>query len=388
MQVNVGLAVRNPAQLDDLIAAASTPGSPSYGRYLTQEEYLADFAPTDASVAAARAWLASNGLTVTNVSPDNLIIGVEGSVSKIEGAFGVSIESFHYGSRSFYANTANPTVPSNLSITWVGGLNDAAVIEAAHSSDHPASGYSPNDLRKAYNVSGAGTGQSIGFTLWGAAIPQSDFNGYASHTATTAIKVGQAGADGLDWVQVDGASSTRAPPGRSPSTPRSPTESRREAISPTGSHTTTPSRASRTPSMQQRTRPSRSSRTAGAAPAPASTRSWRARFSTARRPARRSTSRPVTRARTSGPSSRPTASTRSPSAARPSAPTPRGPGRPRTAGGTDRSATRAPAAAAPPPSPARPGRSASAPRPARDARSRTSRQTPTPQPAPTSSSAA
>ena len=207
MQVNVGLAVRNPAQLDDLIAAASTPGSPSYGRYLTQEEYLADFAPTDASVGAARAWLASNGLTVTNVSPDNLIIGVEGSVSKVEGAFGVSIESFRDGSRSFYANTANPTVPSNLSISWVGGLNDAAVIEAAHSSVHPASGYSPNDLRKAYNVSGAGTGQSIGFTLWGAEIPQSDFNGYASDTATTAIKVGQSGADGLDWVQVDGASS-------------------------------------------------------------------------------------------------------------------------------------------------------------------------------------
>ena len=94
MQVNVGLAVRNPAQLDDLITAASTPGSPSYGRYLTQAEYLADFAPTDASVAAARAWLASTGLTVTNVSTDNLIIGVTGSASKIEGAFGVSIESF------------------------------------------------------------------------------------------------------------------------------------------------------------------------------------------------------------------------------------------------------------------------------------------------------
>ena len=207
MQVNVGLAVRNPAQLDDLIAAASTPGSPSYGRYLTQQEYLADFAPTDASVAAAKVWLASNGLTVTNVSPDNLIIGVEGSVSKVEVAFSVSIENFRDGNRSFYANTANPTVPSNLSISWVGGLNDAAVIEAAHSSDHPASGYAPNDLRKAYNISGAGTGQSIGFTLWGAEIPQSDFNGYATHTGSTAIKVGQSGADGLDWVQVDGASS-------------------------------------------------------------------------------------------------------------------------------------------------------------------------------------
>ena len=76
-------------------------------------------------------------------------------MSKVEGAFGVSIQSFHDGNRSFYANTANPTVPSNLSISWVGGLNNAAVIEAAHSSVHPASGYSPNDLRKAYNVSGA-----------------------------------------------------------------------------------------------------------------------------------------------------------------------------------------------------------------------------------------
>src|SRR5438067_4721486 len=36
LDVNVGLGVRDSAGLDALIAAASTPGTPQYGHYLTQ----------------------------------------------------------------------------------------------------------------------------------------------------------------------------------------------------------------------------------------------------------------------------------------------------------------------------------------------------------------
>ena len=38
LHINVGLAVRNSHQLDQLIAAASTPGNPQYGHYLTESQ--------------------------------------------------------------------------------------------------------------------------------------------------------------------------------------------------------------------------------------------------------------------------------------------------------------------------------------------------------------
>src|ERR1700746_296553 len=44
--LNVGLAVRDSSGLDALIKAASSPGSPQYGHYLTNAQYMASYAPT------------------------------------------------------------------------------------------------------------------------------------------------------------------------------------------------------------------------------------------------------------------------------------------------------------------------------------------------------
>src|SRR5947209_500125 len=65
LRMDVGLTVRNSAQLDALIAAARTPGNPRYRHFLTQTQYLAQYAPTNAQAQAVRSWLVSSGLTVT-----------------------------------------------------------------------------------------------------------------------------------------------------------------------------------------------------------------------------------------------------------------------------------------------------------------------------------
>ena len=53
LRLNVGLAIRKSAQLDALIKAASTPGNPNYGHYISQADYQANYAPTVASVGWA-----------------------------------------------------------------------------------------------------------------------------------------------------------------------------------------------------------------------------------------------------------------------------------------------------------------------------------------------
>ena len=205
--LNVGLDVRDSAGLDASIKAANTPGNPKHGHFLTHAQYMADHAPKGAAVQGATAWLRAKGLTVTGATPDNLLIHVKGTVADAERAFGVTINDYREGARTFYANDRDPSTPPGLGIHWVSGLSDYDVFAPANTcTPNPGSvcGLDGGDLRTAYDIVGDGTGRTIGFTLWGGALAQGDYTGYATATGTTALTIGQAGDDGLDFIAIGG----------------------------------------------------------------------------------------------------------------------------------------------------------------------------------------
>ncbi len=211
LTLDIGLTVRDSAALDALIAAASDPSNPSYGHYLTNDQYMAQFAPTAQDVQAVRDWATGSGLNVVSVSPDNLLVMAQGTTSAVERALGVAINDYSDGSRTFMSNDRDPTVPSNLPIRAISGLT---TIHRFHTMTQRLAafrtgGYYPNDFRAAYNAGpvGDGSGQTIGFTLWGTSVAQSDLNTFASKTGTSAIVGGQSGANGIDWIPVNGGSS-------------------------------------------------------------------------------------------------------------------------------------------------------------------------------------
>jgi len=217
LTLNISLGVHNSAQLDAIIATASSPLSPQYGHYLTRAEYLTQFAPTDAEVQAVKDWATGAGLSVQSVSPEHLIVAVEGTTGQVEHALGVNINDYSLPGRTFYSNDRDPAVPSNLDIRAISGLSTihrfhTAInrLPDARVCDHDSQGvtifcYYPNDFRSAYNVptNANGGGQTIGFTLWGAAVPQRDLHAFANNTGTTELVAGQAGADGIDWIPVN-----------------------------------------------------------------------------------------------------------------------------------------------------------------------------------------
>jgi Pro-kumamolisin, activation domain/Bacterial Ig-like domain (group 3)/Subtilase family len=212
-RLNVGLAVRDSAGLDALIKAAGTPGNPQYGHYLTNAQYLARYAPTAADVQAVRSWLTGQGLTVTGLSPDNLLVHVQATAKDAERAFGVVVNDYTYQGRTFHSNDRDPSVPADLDVSWVSGLSNFDVFEPADTCTAPPSSgcsFDGGDLRGAYDIIGNGQGQTIGFTLWGGSLPQSDYTSYATATGTTALTIGQAGDDGLNFIQVDGAGTNSA----------------------------------------------------------------------------------------------------------------------------------------------------------------------------------
>ena len=215
LTLTIGLAAHDSAALDALIAAASDPASPSYGHYLTPAQYMARFAPTDAEVAAVRDWASGAGLTVDGVSPDHLLVTVHAATRQFELAIGVTINDYNVSGRAFRANDRDPVIPANLDIRAISGLSTLHHFHTALA--HPTTrvsavrsgGYYPNDFRAAYNMEpvGDGSGQTIGLTLWGAPVAQSDLDQFASDSGTARLADGQAGADGIDWTPVNGGSS-------------------------------------------------------------------------------------------------------------------------------------------------------------------------------------
>ncbi|KJK55995.1 protease pro-enzyme activation domain-containing protein, partial [Saccharothrix sp. ST-888] len=88
ISVAVSLKLRNTAELDRLLSALSTKGSPEYGHYLTPAQFTERFGPTQADVDQVRSYLAGQGLKVTSVSANRQVVNATGSNAQIAKAFG------------------------------------------------------------------------------------------------------------------------------------------------------------------------------------------------------------------------------------------------------------------------------------------------------------
>jgi subtilase family serine protease len=207
MNFEVDLKLADPAGAAAFARAVSTPGTASYGKYLTAAQWEARFAPSAASVKQVKTFLTSNGFTVNSVSADNLAVEASGTASQVEQAFGTSLSYHSVDKRSLLLANTDLSVPSSVAgaIGGVTGVSDtvatpasttgATTGSAAASTDaqqppgfrnaqpcgayygqkiatsfpalpggYPASppyspcGYTPPQLRGAYNVPPADTG--------------------------------------------------------------------------------------------------------------------------------------------------------------------------------------------------------------------------------------
>jgi len=171
LNLSIGLQLRNQADLDNLLSAIYDPQSLQYHQFLTPEQFNQSFAPTSNQVQQVVAFLQSQGLTITSVAPNNLLIDATGTVAQAQQTFNTQINTYQLGSRTFYANTTAPTVPASVSqlITSIGGLDNSVQYHPLYqrsqsilkhltkrlSHNHlagPTGGYGPKDLAGAYNL--------------------------------------------------------------------------------------------------------------------------------------------------------------------------------------------------------------------------------------------
>lgn len=122
LSMEIRFAVRNKAQLDQLLAEQQNPASPNFHHWLATGEYDRRFGPGATEVDAVSAWLKSEGFAVEAASDGGLKFS--GTVAQAEHAFATRLTRF--GDGSTYANIADPSIPSRFAdvISAILGLDN------------------------------------------------------------------------------------------------------------------------------------------------------------------------------------------------------------------------------------------------------------------------
>ncbi|MFD7903255.1 protease pro-enzyme activation domain-containing protein [Kitasatospora sp. NPDC059722] len=218
ISVAVSLKLRNADELERFLAAVTTPGTPEYGHYLTPEQFNQRFGPTQAAVDQVKAYLAGQGLTVTEVSANRQVVSARGTNDQVSQAFGTHESSYvdPQLQRAFYANDAAASVPADLAdvVQGVHGLDNHAVRKNRLATPHAVTpnaasatpnGVGPAQYDGAYNLDKTGAdGTGVTVALW-------EFDGYTSSDLTTYDSQYGLSGPAVSTVSVDGANYDSAP---------------------------------------------------------------------------------------------------------------------------------------------------------------------------------
>jgi len=220
----LGLPWRNAPALQDFLLRVSTPGAPEFRRYLTPEQFAAQFSPTEADYQAVLSFARAQGMTVDQTHPNRLLVSVTGSVADIERAFHITLQIYQHPTeaRTFYAPDREPSVDAPLPLQHIAGLHDyrrpspislhtsapgVSGRPIALGGTGPGGSYRGKDFRNAY-IPGStlrGAGQSLGLVAFDGYFPN-DVAQYATQAGLTNIPVETILIDGFSGNPTSSAS--------------------------------------------------------------------------------------------------------------------------------------------------------------------------------------
>ncbi|MGB7986865.1 MAG: protease pro-enzyme activation domain-containing protein [Terracidiphilus sp.] len=181
LQLSLMLPLRNQDELQSFLQRLQDPSSPDFRKYLTVEQFTAEYGPTEADYQAVIEFAQANGFQVTNTPKNRMLVSINGSVAQINKTFHVTMTSYRHPTedRSFYAPDATPTINLGVTISQIVGLDNfarphsqasKAAPGAVHGNTSDFTGSGPNqamlarDMRAAYYGNGplTGAGQAVG----------------------------------------------------------------------------------------------------------------------------------------------------------------------------------------------------------------------------------
>jgi kumamolisin len=178
MHIDIVLAVRDQAGLENFVKEVSDPKSSSYRHYVTPSQFTERFGPSQQDYDSLIRFAEANGFTVLGGSRDSMDVQLKGSVETIERAFHVTMGVYQHPTenRTFFAPDREPTADLPFQLWHISGLDnyaiphplyvkrDLKVHPLATTGSCPGQSFCGSDMRAAYYGGSAltGAGQNVG----------------------------------------------------------------------------------------------------------------------------------------------------------------------------------------------------------------------------------
>lgn len=228
LRLSIGLPLRHPEGLTNLLAQLYDPASPNYHHFLKPQDFAARFGPTEADYGAVAEYSTAHGLHVVQRHANRLVLEVSGPVGKVESALHTHLRTYVHPreGRTFFAPDSEPTLDLAVPVLHIAGLdnyqlpqaqNHPVPIQAQNSiSSASASGSGPggslfgSDFRTAYapGVTLTGTGQRLALVQFNSGFYAADLAAYTAAAGISNVPVstvlldGYNGGPGLDNGEV------------------------------------------------------------------------------------------------------------------------------------------------------------------------------------------
>jgi len=115
---------RSPDQesaLRKLLDDQQDKASPNHHKWLTPEQYGAQFGPTDSDLQTITAWLQSHGFQV-GTTKGRTVLEFSGTAGQVQEAFHTTIHKYVVGAQQHWANANDPQIPTALTGAVAGVL--------------------------------------------------------------------------------------------------------------------------------------------------------------------------------------------------------------------------------------------------------------------------
>jgi subtilase family serine protease len=131
INVQIHLKLRNEGAAQAELEALSDPDSPRFQQYLSDEDFAAKYAPTEADIAVVRQHLEKYGLAVKTIPTNRLYVAATGSHAQVQKAFATKLAHFNVDGKTRRAPSSQPKVPRTFAskISSTLGLTESAALQ-------------------------------------------------------------------------------------------------------------------------------------------------------------------------------------------------------------------------------------------------------------------
>ena len=120
--------VYNDAAMEQDVAQIYTPGSATYHQFLTPDQIVQKYAPSDTQVQQVQNWLQQNGYTVVSIDSMRSSIKVQATVATIESSLHIKLNAYTIFGREIFLQDGLPKLSGAVSslVSSVVGLDNFA----------------------------------------------------------------------------------------------------------------------------------------------------------------------------------------------------------------------------------------------------------------------